>query len=429
MGMGFDRARHLLSRAGFGGGPAEIEALARLDVVAGVDGLLKGVREVASVKPPSWVHDDFPGPDEMERKEKREVSRERTHELRAWWYDEMVSTPSPLTERLTLFWHNHFTSSARKVKWIPFMARQNALLRRRAAGRFSELLVEIAQDPAMLLYLDNQSSHKHQPNENFARELLELFTLGEGHYAERDIKEAARAFTGWRMRRRSGEFRFVKADHDDGQKVFLGERGAWTGDDILRILLKNPRTAEHIVEKLWAALISDEPDRDEVRRLARGFREGGYAMKPLLRAILTSEAFMDPRVRGAMIKSPVDLLVGTVRVFKIPIEDTSVLGEAGAWIGQDLLSPPNVKGWPGGARWITTHTLLARHEILERAARKALDELSLAQWLGQEGLTDRQAAERAGRVLLPAPPVRPVEAGRGEAILTQLVLDPTFQLK
>ena len=205
-----------------------------------------------------------------------------------------------------------------------------------------------------------------QPNENFARELLELFTLGEGHYSEADIKDAARAFTGWSVDRETGAFRRPREQHDDGEKTFLGQTGRFDGDDIVAILLRQPRTAETVVEKLWREFVSLKPDPAEVKRLAAILRNGGYEMKPVLRAMFLSPAFRDPANRGALIKSPVDLVVGTVHVLGLPVPEKTQLARMMQGLGQVPFDPPNVKGWPGGESWITTYTLLLRQQYLRR---------------------------------------------------------------
>ncbi len=213
----------------------------------------------------------------------------------------------------------------------------------------------------MILYLDNQTNRKGKPNENFARELLELFTLGEGYYSERDIKEAARVFTGWMVDRRSGKFRFNVRQHDGRIKTFMGRSGRFHGEDILNIVLEQPPVAVHIAEKLWQEFISDTPDNQEAERLATVFRDSGYEMKLLLKALFTSLYFRVVDNWGNQIKSPVELMVGTIRMFDIPIRDFRTLARYERYLGQDLFDPPNVKGWPGGTDWITSTTLLARN--------------------------------------------------------------------
>ena len=387
--LDFDGARHLLARTSFGPTPAEIHALEGQDHGDAVDRLLAGVRRSALTPPPEWIDE---GPAELREKQRAADARradaqredatrkpgvagkplritrpieEQGRELRNWWIEEMLVTDQPLTERLVLFWHNHFTSSLQKVRFPPALFRQNALFRREAAGNFATLLKEVARDPAMLIYLDGMRSVARKPNENFARELLELFTLGEGHYGEADIKEAARAFTGWTVDRQTGAFATRPGQHDAGEKKFLGQVGRFGGDDIVTILLAQPRTAETIVEKMWREFVSPTPDPAEVKRLAAAFRRD-YEIKPLLRALLTSDAFRDPANRGTLIKSPVDLIVGTVHLLGLPVPEKTQLSRMMQGLGQTLFDPPNVKGWPGGEAWISTYTLLLRQQFMRR---------------------------------------------------------------
>lgn len=371
----YSEARHLLARTGFGGSVAEIDALSDLAYEQAVDQLLRTVRIAAVTAPPAWIHEALPNREKRtsmnpeERKTRRKLMRDRAVELKAWWYGEMIKTPSPLTENMTLFWHNHFTSSARKVKWIPFLYEQNRLLRKHALGNYGALLREVSRDPAMLIYLDNAKSRKENPNENFARELLELFTLGEGHYTENDIKAAARAFTGWTVDRKKGGFRFVRRWHDNGSKTFLGHTGDLDGDDIIRILLEQDQLAIHVTSELWQAMVSPDPDTAEIKRLAAIFRNAGYEMKPLVRAMLLSEGFRDPENRGTLVKSPVDFLVGTLRLLEMQPCSGRPLVMASRRLGQDLFDPPNVKGWPGGNSWISSDTLLVRQQLASRLTR------------------------------------------------------------
>lgn len=431
MAIGFAQARHLAARAGLGCPEAAlVDRLAGLDRAQAVEAVLSQASTQAVTPPPDWSEQAPPGPLERQAMEKRQAQmqrRERAMELKQWWYRELLDSPSPLTERMTLFWHNHFTSSLRKVKRPSLLYHQNALLRRHALGSFAQLLQEVARDPAMVLYLDNQSNDQASPNENFARELLELFTLGEGHYEERDIKEAARAFTGWRVRRSTGRFHFAPHRHDAGTKVFLGRSGAWGGEDILRILLEQERTAQFIIEKMWRAFVSPEVDKKEVARIAADFARGGYQIKGALRALLRSDAFWSPQARGALIKSPVELTVGTARALGLSVKDCEVLVRAGRQLGQDLFDPPNVKGWPGGADWITSHTLLVRQRVLREAARRRFPRgEGLEGWLGRGA-----QPQGAAKLLLALAPVTPQRKAGGDAraVVSSLLLDPVFQLK
>lgn len=424
--MGFDDARHLLSRTSFGATPAEIRNLEAVDYAVAVDRLLAAPRREAMTPAPDWIG---MGPAELQRLQKtadaqrkagvdgkklevRLPVRDQGRELKNWWIEEMIATDQPLVERMTLFWHGHFTSSLMKVRYPSALFRQNALFRREALGNYASLLRAVARDPAMLIYLDGSGSVARQPNENFARELLELFTLGEGQYGEADIKAAARAFTGWSVDRESGQFVEHPGRHDDGQKTFLGKSGRFGGDEILTILLAHPRTAETLVEKLWREFVSLKPDPAEVTRLAAGFRQGGYEIKRLMRALFLSSAFRDPANRGALIKSPVDLIVGTVHVLGLPVPEKTGLVRMLQGLGQVPFDPPNVKGWAGGESWISTYTLLLRQQFL----RRMIEATTVAPMDGGMRMADRPNRRADRRERLPAAealqmmdPPRPVE--------------------
>ena len=465
--IGFEGARHLLNRAGFGASDSEIRALAPLERAEAVDRVLATTRREASLAPPAFVAAPF-APyyrvRQMNAEERMAALRTRLQqafELRAWWLHEMTITPSPLTERMTLFWHGHFATSQQKVRSVPLMYRQNVLLRREALGSFRTLLHAIAKDPAMLVYLDNAGSRREAPNENFAREVMELFTLGEGNYGERDVKDAARAFTGWSLDRETGEFVYRRAWHDHGEKTVLGRTGRLDGADVLDILLAHPRTAEFVVAKLWREFVSPTPDRAEVARLAAVFRGAGYEVKPLLKALFTSEPFWARANRASLIKSPVDLVVGTLRTFGIQPMDFRPAAFAVAALGQSPLQPPNVKGWPGGESWIDSSTLLGRRQWIDRvfrgsdstdapagaeepmavlapreAMRRTLERgmrtyaFEAERWSQgvKKGLADRRA--RVSALVLAMEPANPLPAGEDEASLVRaLVADPAYQLR
>jgi uncharacterized protein (DUF1800 family) len=281
----------------------------------------------------------------------------------------MLATASPLTERMTLFWHNHFVSSQQKVRPARLMYAQNATFRAHAVGDFRALLHAAATEPAMELYLDSVQNRRGAPNENFAREVMELFTLGEGHYSEQDVKEAARAFTGWSLDRDSGTFLFRPRLHDDGVKTIFGKRGNFDGDDVLDLILARPETSRFIVDKLWREFVSPEPDPAAVARIAERFRASGYDVKVALRGLLLDPAFWARDNRGTLVKSPVELVVGTLHSLQLSPRAGLPYALAAAGMSQNLFAPPNVKGWPGGERWINTTTLLARKQFLERLAR------------------------------------------------------------
>ncbi len=469
--IGLDAARHLLNRTSFAASPGEIEAFARLAREQAADRLLASTERQAATPPPAWASAPFESlrrfrnMSQEERKLARQEIFRQSFELQSWWLAEMLTTPSPLTEKMTLFWHNHFVSSLQKVRSPQLMYRQNVLLRRHALGDFRELLRAVSRDPAMVIYLDSASNRKGKPNENFARELMELFTLGEGHYGENDVKEAARAFTGWGIDPDRGEFRYRRGAHDNGVKTVLGHSGDLDGDAILEILLAQPGTADFIVAKLWREFVSPAPDAAEMARIGRLFRDSGYDIRAAVRALLTSDAFYDPRNCAVLIKSPVELIVGTLRQFNFRTGEVIPFVFATNQLGQRLFAPPNVKGWPGGDAWINSTTLLGRKAFLERLFRAdelrptlaaAMDgamanmnapkgagrlpegrerfirammavEFDSRRWLGQFSRDD--AAHLQPVLLAMAPVNAPSPEVRGMDLIRQLVQDPVYQLK
>jgi uncharacterized protein (DUF1800 family) len=462
-GMGIDDARHLLYRTGFDARLDEIETYAKLSRREAVERLLEPRHAEPRTSAPDWASGWEPPPrlaqaSAEERKRFQQQLIERGLELKGWWVREMRATPAPLAERMTLFWHNHFTSSLQKVRSPLLMYRQNALLRRHALGSFAELLRAVAKDPAMLVYLDGASNRRGQPNENFAREVMELFTLGEGNYTELDVKEAARAFTGWSLDRARGEFVFRPLLHDDGAKTVLGREGPLRGEDVIEILLAQPQTARFVLGKLWREFVSAGPaserERIELEHAARVFRETGWSIRLALRELLTSEAFWAGANRAALIKSPADLVIGTLRQFEIDFSDPLPFVVLLRQLGQDLFAPPNVRGWPGGHAWINSQTLLARKAFLERllrvdearitmASMERLPEKPIARRVLQAMLEIRFSASEwlrpyEGRemprtlqaVLLAAAPANEEAAsGQGVELLRALLADPVYQLK
>ena len=403
--MGPADARHLLGRIGMGPTLGEVDAYARLSRGEAVGRLLAEARTAAGAAPPAWVNEPVTpqrslrdaSVEQRRAFQQQEVSR--GFELRAWWLGEMLATASPLTERMTLFWHNHFTSSQQKVRFTQLMYRQNQLLREHALGNFATLLHAVSRDPAMVIYLDNASNRRDKPNENFAREVMELFTLGEGHYGETDIREAARAFTGWSIDPETAAFRWRPFIHDTGEKTVLGRRGNFDGDAVLDILLEQPQAAQWIIGKLWREFVAPDfdrvEDRAEVARIARVFRDSRYDIRVALRELLLSEAFWAEDNRATLVKSPVDFVVGTLRQFDVRVSDAMPFALVTAGLGQNLFSPPNVKGWPGGEAWINSATLLSRKQFVERLFRG--DEMRRAGAGAEPGMADGEMREGVRR--------------------------------
>jgi uncharacterized protein (DUF1800 family) len=320
--------------------------------------------------------------------------------LQGWWLYRMLNTPHPLRERMTLFWHNHFATSIAKVGSLRLMYQQNELLREHALGKFQPLLLAVSRNPAMIVWLDSASNVKGQPNENYAREIMELFSLGVGHdsqrnYTEQDIREAARAFTGWANN--GEEFEFRRELHDDGEKAVLGRRGKLGGEDIVGILLEQPAAARFLVRKLFRELINDQVDPPAalLEPLAAEFRRSGYDVAGLLPRMLGSRLFFSAHAYRQKIKSPVDYVVGLVARLGGRVS-TQELASAMDGLGQSLLEPPNVAGWKGGRTWLNSATLVARHNLAWRLLGSEdgqfADKLDPARAARQHAKADRAAA-------------------------------------
>jgi uncharacterized protein (DUF1800 family) len=297
----------------------------------------------------------------------------------AWpqWMWRLLTTTRPLQEKMALFWHGLFATGATKYP-LPLSAQlqQIEMFRHRGMGSFEELLRCLSRDPAMLFWLDNQSNHKDAPNENYGRELLELFTMGVGNYTEADVKAAARAFTGWTVGPMMpscyflgtfpASFYYDDADHDATDKPFLGHVGAFNGDDVIAIIVRQPATARFIAERLYRFFVADEPDesgRAEIATLAGNFRESDGDVRRVLRAIFLSAHFRSPQVRYRKVKSPVELMVGTARLtgrWSLPTNDVAELAYNAHFMGQSLLNPPSVEGWHEGEEWIDSAGLIER---------------------------------------------------------------------
>jgi len=361
-----------------------------------------------------------------ERKTFQKRKRHSHIRLKKYYFEKMLKTEDPFLEKMVLFWHTHFTSSLKKVGQASLLYKQDQLFKKHALGNFAELLHAIIEDPAMLIYLDNRASKKGHPNENLARELLELFTLGEGAYSEKDIQSFARALTGYSLDRKF-KFRFKKRVHDHGQKTFMGQRGHFNAHDIIDIILQQEATSLFIVEKLWLTFIGYAPNNKEVQRLAKLFRQNSYEMKPLMQALLTSPYFTDPGIRGTMIKSPIELVIGTLRSFQYDTFDSQSGIQYTRRLGQDLFDPPNVKGWAGGESWINTTTLLIRRGFLNRLTRgNAMKDLKLDLFTSVS--KGQSIEERTVEILLPVK-VFITPAPQFQQTLRTILQHPLYQLK
>lgn len=363
---------HLLWRAGFGPGVEEIPELgtlnpsvlykkilkaskpapAYIDVAdADLKAMLMGMDSMQDVKKQSLSDD--------QKRDLRVKSREGLKNLNLAWLGQMINSPQQLREKMSLFWHGHFAS--RTVN-IFYQQKLLDIVRSRALGNFGDLLKEVSKSASMINFLNNNQNRKDHPNENFAREVMELFTLGRGNYTEKDIKESARAFTGWGADIK-GDFVFRERQHDAGEKTFLGKTGYFNGDDILQMILDQKQTARFITQKIYRYFVNTDIDADRVEWLANRFYQQQYNIESLITDIFTSDWFYAEKNIGSKIKSPVELLVGIRRTLPMQIDNEAVQLLLQRLLGQVLFYPPNVAGWPGGKNWIDSSTLMMRLRI------------------------------------------------------------------
>jgi uncharacterized protein (DUF1800 family) len=370
----YTTAAHLLNRAGFGGTPAEINRLVALGQTRAVSYLVDYETIPDTIPNPAWAKPDptraerlraarQASPEERRKlvRQEQQTQRQRIIELRGWWLNRMANGTRPFQEKMTLFWHGHFATSALKVRDAYLMWRQNDLFRREGMGNWLRFLIAVGKDPAMLIWLDGAQSRKQHPNENFAREVMELFTLGEGHYTEHDVIQAARALTGWSYDRVNQEFIERPYWHDRGLKTIFGQTGDFDGEDFLGMIVARPQAARFITAKLWNYFAGPLPSEEFGAVLADVFRENNHDFKPLMRTMFMCEQFYSPAIIRNDVKSPVQWLVSSVRMLERPLPPPLVCEGLTRNLGQDLFMPPNVKGWDGGLSWITTNTLLNRY--------------------------------------------------------------------
>ncbi|MBD3675441.1 MAG: DUF1800 domain-containing protein [Planctomycetaceae bacterium] len=342
------KAAHLYRRGGFSASAEQLSQATRLTPHEAVRGLIEATEESTT---------------QYETLANSVLATGNADNLTAWWMYRLLHTAAPLREKLTLFWHGHFATSAEKVTDSQLMYQQNVLLREHALGNFGALLHEISRDPAMLLYLDSASNRKAHPNENYAREIMELFCLGEGNYTEQDIRELARCFTGWEVRAK--RFRFNRYQHDNGEKTIFGQTGDFSGDDGIDLVLAQPSGPEFLCTKLVKFFVADEPSpsTELIAPLAQEFRDSGLQIRSVIDRILNSNYFFSEQVIGRKVRSPVEYAVGLLRT----LEGSTNFYDLAARLddlGQKLFFPPNVKGWEGGRTWINSSTLLARANLV-----------------------------------------------------------------
>lgn len=400
--------QHLLWRAGFGPAVEQLD-----DLSTTPEQLYKALQKSSSKKPVFInVADDYlkglyMGIGEIGRQQRREMSederkqiqkknREGVKNLNLFWLGEMINSDAQLREKMSLFWHGHF---ACRNPNLFFQQGLLDVLRRNALGSFRDMLQEVSKAAAMLNFLNNNQNRKGHPNENFAREVMELFTLGRANYTERDIKEAARAFTGWGANIK-GEFVFRKFQHDFDSKTVLGKTGNFDGDEVLDILLDQKQTAKHITQKIFKYFVNEEADNSKVEWLANRFYENNYDISKLMEDIFTSDWFYDEKNIGSKIKSPVELLAGMQRMLPMKLEDEEALLLLQRILGQMLFYPPNVAGWPGGKAWIDSSTLMMRMRIPQLISDK--DEFNIKpkddddQMMGRKDADEQMELRKGG---------------------------------
>jgi uncharacterized protein (DUF1800 family) len=429
---------HLLRRAAFGASDQEVAAAGGSPPAAVVDQLLGADPAAVEAIAPPQPHG-------------RALDLTKLSDLQLWWVDRMVRTPNPLQELMTLFWHNHFATGVAKVGSAALMKQQNDLFRRNALGNFRTMLQEVTRDPAMLIWLDGRANHRRAPNENYARELMELFTLGVGQYTEDDVHAAARAFTGFHVDK-DGNVRFMASDHDGSVKTFLGRSGPFGPDDVIAIILEQPAHPYFLAGKLWGFFIGGQPTPAQLAPHAQAYVASGFEIKALVRSLLTSPDFYAPGGRRGLVRSPAELVVAALRAVAPGEPVTSpAIPAAISRMGMELFNPPNVGGWPGGLSspaWINAGTLMTRFNFAEQLAatlpRQALVDGSQAtdglpdpaalveRWTARLGLSDLSAASRSALLayLADAGGFTPRAAEAKLRGLIQLLLaSPEFQLK
>jgi len=355
--------KHLLWRAGFGAGINQLEDLHKKDIKSLIHDLFKEETFVYInydtpdiVENADYMNDKAPA---EKKKEMQRISREQNEELNLNFLDKMVNSKEQMREKMAFFWHGHFASRVVNPK---FNRQILNIIRKNALGNFKDLLFEVSQAPAMLSFLNNQQNKKDHPNENFAREVMELFTMGRGNYTEKDIREGARAFTGWGFDK---EGNFVEREklHDEGSKTFLGKTGNFTGTDALNIILEQKATSKFITTKIYKFFVNENVDEAIINKLSDSFYQSNYDIKKLMTDIFSSSWFYDKKNIGNRIKSPIELMAGMMRTLPMNIQNPENLIVYQKLLGQMLLYPPNVAGWPNGKSWIDSSTLMLRLQI------------------------------------------------------------------
>ena len=373
---------HLLRRTGYAARPADVDAAVAVGYRATVERLMTGLTQPApgadAVPVPQF--DPFQGPKgaagSPERKQEQTARATEARQLVGWWLQRMVASEQPFQEKLAFFWHGHFATAIQKVKLAAYMYGQNQVFRKLGLGPFENLTQAVGKDPAMLIWLDADQDKKGHPNENFARELMELFTLGIGNYSEADVQAGARCFTGWGLNRQTGAYALRPAQHDTGTKTYLGHSGNLSGEDAIHLCCQHPATARHLAVRLWSRFAAPiGPDDPIAADLAAAWARDQRG-DTLVRAMLLHPRFTSPDVKAGLVKQPVEWVVGALRALGLGLGagDAQVGQATGAVLqalGQVPFNPPSVGGWPAEAGWLTTATQLSRLRYAQLLASKA----------------------------------------------------------
>ena len=369
------RVAHLLRRSGFGATKAELDHFAAMGQTAATEAILNYSKTSNAALESQLPTIDLGG-----------TPQPTAAAIQAWWLQRMAQSARPLEEKMTLFWHGLLTSGLDKAGPAQLFT-QNQLFRGMALGNFDDLLKAVSKDPAMMVYLDTETNRKGKPNENYARELMELFTTGIGHYTEDDVRESARSFTGWTLQggkqlRYASASQLVPRLHDAGVKTFMGKTGTFTGDDIVEMLVPLRATAVRLSTRLFSFFAYPNPDQEIVNHLADTFQKAHYNVGAVVRLIFTMDAFYSDQAYRALVKSPAELVAQTLKATGANARGYTAAAAAMAPMGQVLFYPPNVAGWPGGSSWINSSTLLNRINFANAAAQRSQASMT-AQTLAQ----------------------------------------------
>jgi uncharacterized protein (DUF1800 family) len=468
----FDEAKHLLNRTRFFYSEKEIRVFMKLDrlkasrlAIGGYTGnvskedqppflkdfqkrkmiMLKALREknwkifkkelasfLKKYKPPQKKMKMMSLMDVPDKRAARKVMRQMQNffypRLQKWWLKKMIHSREPFREVMTLFWHNHFTSSFKKVRDLHLIYQQNELWRKKALGSFGDLARSAIYDPALGLYLDLPKSQKEKPNENLARELFELFTLGIGNYSEKDIREASKALTGFRYNRLKDVYFYRPKLHDDSVKLIFGKKGPFDPEDLIDIILERPETSRFIVTKIWKEFVSNRVGKKELDKYSDLFKKNNYDIRDLFVHIFSSDEFYDLKNRGVLVKSPLHFILSYKRFLdhlKIrPSQfDLDHIMKLSKRMGMDIFNPPNVKGWPGHLSWINSNSLLLRKSLVRRFLKiKSMKKKGIP-------FTKKRFIKKMSKVYFSLPPLTDLKKEKPGNRLRSLFLGPIFHLR